>query len=380
MVAGLVLVLSRCAYGSIDIQWLSSGEIEREYVTDALNAIGSLTPQAAAEEATLLRGHLESRSGEAKQAAGLLLAAALEQSGRLDEARDAYRRTTEEEKGSAYGTSALLRFRFLLQPTHNAEDDETFYQSIAREPEGDEGWFLVGEKWVCTTSRQAANQYLIDCRQTHLSFRVFQLFRSRSPWPDCYAYLFALLVVTIGLKILTAPLHFKRGKFLAVVLRVRPEIKLLQRAHGDDFVTFSKRLGELHESHGVSAMSDLLVQIVDVVFIVWALFALNFYSPQIAFDHGKFLWIEDVTQPNLWITCAWAVLFFFFLLIAQKSQPSPQSPIVALASNAYLCVLLSVIAWFKDWPAYVFVFAILLSLLGGLLTWGSTAIYLVIRK
>jgi hypothetical protein len=68
--------------------------------------------------------------------------------------------------------------------------------------------------------RRAALQELVDLREDRPSFRVFQFLRSHSIFPTPYGYLFVLLVLGMGVKILELPLYVWVIRYLADIRQV----------------------------------------------------------------------------------------------------------------------------------------------------------------
>jgi YidC/Oxa1 family membrane protein insertase len=311
--------------------------------------------------AAALRAARKTASEEGKRAAGLLVAVALERARDLTGARATYKEIVEEAKGTPYATTATFRLRLIehLQPTPEAL--ENIYQTVAAEPAA-EGWFLGSTQWTWTTTRRAAWHALVELRADHLSFRFFAFLRAQSLFPTPYAYLFVLLALGIGIKLLELPFYVKLAAGWRQLRRLRPQIQNIQSAYRDDPQTGWQRLAALYQEAGVNPRAGCAVFVVDLIFVIWALVALSKFSPQMALDGATFWWIADVLQRDFRILALWGMLS----LIQGKINPvgqlgqGPQATCGALIGS----VIFMGIIWYLQWPAYVIIFWVLLSVLG----------------
>jgi membrane protein insertase Oxa1/YidC/SpoIIIJ len=386
-----------------DRSWLAETKVPVEKVTEALNEIWDASAPDAVQMANRLNAGLEMASVEGKYAAGLLIAATHERAEDLDAAYFAYEQVKEEAADTPYATSADVRLCFLPVPelTPSAEsgeeaeelnplerlqrlkgkepkDPEEICEAILDEPDA-EGWFLLSEQWLWDTTRRVASQALVDMRADDLSFRFFQFLRLQSPFPKPYAYMFILLAMTIGVKILALPLYIRTARTAIRMRRLQPEIQLIQSVHGDDPMAMQRRLAEFYQKQGLNVGSGCAVFIVDLIFVIWALVALGSFSPQLILDDAKFFWVSDVTQRNFGILLVWEVLNLLQVMITSMSQQMRQQlrqleqqwgqqfdlPTGWLSCSVVIGAVVSTgVAWYLKWPTYVFVFWILLSVLG----------------
>ncbi|MFO1432369.1 MAG: hypothetical protein U1F76_19865 [Candidatus Competibacteraceae bacterium] len=77
---------------------------------------------------------------------------------------------------------------------------------------GAPGWFLVAGHDLDDAQRLAL-QSSLDRRSDDLSMRFFRFLWSSSPFPQPYAYLFILLVLTLIVKFLELPFLFKTAQY-----------------------------------------------------------------------------------------------------------------------------------------------------------------------
>jgi hypothetical protein len=338
-----------------DWEWLSYAGIPAEQMTRALKQIRQLPGKEAKKTAGQLRAAWEKASKEGKHAACLLMAAALEQAGEKNLALITYRKIKKESKGLPYAKSAAFRLRLSDNPKlAKPKKLESLYKDIFKQ--GD-GWFFVPEKtWI--TPHEAA-QYLLQLHNKELSFRFFNYLRSNSPFSQAYSYLFILLVLTIGIKVLELPLYAKVMKYSNKLHELWPDIQHIRyTASGPSEA--QKQTNQLLLSHGVSPASGSAIFIVDIIFWLWAFYTLESFSPQFTLDGAKFLWTPDIMQRSIGILIAWVVISMIYnsLSVQARAYGSPG----ALAFSAFLvCTIFSVVGWFAKWQAYVFIFLMLLN-------------------
>lgn len=362
-----------------DWQGLSETDLAREQVAVTLNEVWALPAPEAARAADELRAIGGTVSGEGQRAAGLLMAVAIERSGDVNAASTVYQEIAKVTPSDPYAVSAAFRKRFLEKPQRNRSEAEKFYATIFGEPEV-EGWFLVSDQWEQDTTRRLAAQALVDMRADQLAFRFFQFLRSQALFPQPYAYLFILLVLTIGAKIVMLPLYAKAAQNTVRLRRLLPEMQMIQAVYKDDPLVMNQRLAEFYQRHGISTfLGGCGALIVDMIFVISALVALGGFMPQLVLDNARFWWIPDVTQRDLSILVIWA-LFNWIVSVSigasqQLQQQLGQSPIPASCSFAVGGVVSVGIAWFLKWPSYVFIFWLLLSVLGMLINGILTVIF-----
>lgn len=349
----------------VDWGWLSGRDVRRDWVTDGLNTIWRLSSrEERTGEAKALRAAQRKASKEGKRAAGLLIGAALERAADRQGATAAYRSIVQEEKGTPYAASAAARLR-LLEGPKGGKEREALWEKVAAESET-EGWYIESGQWAWTTSRRAALQALVDSRSGRLSFRLFAFLRSMSTFPTPYGYLFVLLVLGVGVKVLALPLHARTAKLTVQLRRLQPEIQMIQRSYAGDPAAMQQRLLQLWSRHGLNPWGGCAVALVDLIFVIWGLVTLSDFSPQLALDTARFWWVSDVTKPNLGIVMLWLGVSFLQGLYSAAVQPGQGGKVVVqlLVSG----VIFMGIAWYWAWPAYVLIFWGLLALLGILIS------------
>ena len=350
--------------GADDLTWLTKDDVPADRVSEALQAVWEKPPEKAQAQVELFRRAEEVGSGQGKRAAALLAAVALERADRMAEARIAYHELRTAAGSTPYGTSA----RFRLAMTDEESDEQETCETFRDEPEAD-GWFLTPDGWTWTTTRQAALQNLMGQRRSYLSVRLFDFFRERAPLADPYRYVFVLLGVTLGSILLSLPWRFKVAAAGNKLARVRDEVQQIARIHAGDPAGQQQALLQLYKREGIDWSSGCVVFIVELVFVIWILVAMSSYSPQLALDEARFLWVPDVTLFSFYACVLWVLVVAILPLITGAVHASGQHPGMHIFGSVIAFAVITPIAWFWGWPAYVFVFWILQGIVGQVVFW-----------
>lgn len=146
-------------------------------------------------------------------------------------------------------------------------------------------------------------------------------------------YGITLVIVTIIVKLVLYPLYKKQILSTAGMSDMQPRMQELQRKYANDKETYNAKVAELYKEEGFNPMGGCLPMIVQMI-IIMGLFGLlrnpmtYVSSEQMYFAiHEGFLWIKDLSQPDLWILplMAGAATFFSFWL-QQQTNPT-KSPV-----------------------------------------------------
>lgn len=355
----LVLVILNREVGAAEPREME--EPDPSLVTHALNELRTLPPSEAVQR-------VEGWKRTLPKASGLLNAMVLEQMGRQDQARAAFEEIKANHPGSSpYFHSAGARLRLLGLPPNQLESE---YRALADQEQAGVawGWYLVNQRWTWSIQRQAYLQGLMDLRATFLSVRFLDYLKSRSPLGPAHAYLFMLLILIAASRLATLPILFRGAQTALQLKELAPQVQHIQRIYAGDPVAGANQLNKLYQQRGVNPWLGCLVFLLDLVFVVWCLITLSSYSPRLALDGARFLWIKDITQFDFIIVLVWLVLAFLQHHLSGATASSPYNPRQLLAGSILLGAVFLWVAWYFQWPAYVFIFWGLLTLAGLLLT------------
>lgn len=122
------------------------------------------------------------------------------------------------------------------------------------------------------------------------------------------SYGIAIIIFTIVVKCCLYPLYAKQIKSTARMANIQPKVQAIQNKYKDDKETMNTKLMELYEKEDYHPMNGCLPMLIQMP-IIFALFTLlrnpilymgNSTDILLAV-HDSFLWIKDLSQPDLWI-------------------------------------------------------------------------------
>lgn len=145
-------------------------------------------------------------------------------------------------------------------------------------------------------------------------------------------YGITLVVITVAVKLLLYPLYKKQIMSTAGMSDLQPKMQELQRKHADDKETLREKTAELYKESGVNPMGGCLPVVVQMI-IIMGLFALlrnplNFINSEnmIFAIHEGFLWIKDLSQPDLWVLPIMAGIATFFSFYMSQQNNAAAMP------------------------------------------------------
>ena len=145
-------------------------------------------------------------------------------------------------------------------------------------------------------------------------------------------YGISLIIITIIVKMILYPFYKKQILSTAGMSDIQPKMQEIQRKYANDKETMNAKLAELYKEENFNPMGGCLPMIVQM-FIIMALFGL-LRNPMLYLSddsmyfaiHEPFLWIKDLSQPDLWILpIAAGVATFFSFWMNQRSGLNPQA-------------------------------------------------------
>jgi YidC/Oxa1 family membrane protein insertase len=139
------------------------------------------------------------------------------------------------------------------------------------------------------------------------------------------SYGLALVILTLIVKGLLYPLYARQIKSTAAMSGIQPKMKEIQSKYADDKETMNQKISELYKEEGFNPAGGCLPMLIQMP-IIMGLFAL-LRNPMlyIADDkmlfaiHESFLWIKDMSQPDLWILPILAGIATFISFSMNKS-------------------------------------------------------------
>jgi YidC/Oxa1 family membrane protein insertase len=132
----------------------------------------------------------------------------------------------------------------------------------------------------------------------------------------------AIIIITIGIKLLLAPLAYKSYKSMKDMAAVQPEMMALQKKYADDRERLNKELIKLYKDKKVNPVGGCLPMFVQIPVFV-ALF--NILYMTIELRQAPFiLWVKDLSVQDPYYVLP--ILMGVTMFIQQKIQPTTMDP------------------------------------------------------
>ena len=201
---------------------------------------------------------------------------------------------------AAPGT-VLSGYRLFVGPK---EYDTLAALKIELEETIDFGWFIYGS-WSFV--RAVAKPVFYAIRYLH---------------DLTHNYGVAIIIVTIGIKLLLAPLAYKSYKSMKDMAAVQPELMALQKKYADDRERLKKELIKLYKDKKVNPVGGCLPMFFQIPIFV-ALF--NILYMTIELRQAPFmLWVKDLSVQDPYYVLP--ILMGVTMFIQQKIQPTTMDP------------------------------------------------------
>ncbi|NMB12910.1 MAG: membrane protein insertase YidC [Firmicutes bacterium] len=107
------------------------------------------------------------------------------------------------------------------------------------------------------------------------------------------SYGMAIILLTLAIRFILAPLTFSQSKSMEAMKALQPEMQALQERYKDKPEEYQRKVMELYQEHKVNPLGGCLPMLVQLPFL-WALFAVLR-----EFDFGTgFLWLTSLSEPD----------------------------------------------------------------------------------
>ena len=110
------------------------------------------------------------------------------------------------------------------------------------------------------------------------------------------SYGFAIILLTIVIKMLLYPLTVKQINSMKAMQRLAPKLKKLQEKYKDDPPMLQQKMGALYRDAGVNPLAGCLPMLIQMPILMGMYYALYHFR----FDEGKdiFFWLPSLSQPD----------------------------------------------------------------------------------
>ena len=120
-------------------------------------------------------------------------------------------------------------------------------------------------------------------------------------------YALVIILLTVAVKIILYPVYKNQIMSTANMTEMQPKVQEIQRKYAKDKETMNQKLAELYQEENYNPAKGCMPMIVQMI-VIMALFAvlrnpMTYISNEEMYFaiHESFLWIKDLSQPDLWI-------------------------------------------------------------------------------
>ena len=130
-------------------------------------------------------------------------------------------------------------------------------------------------------------------------------------------YALVIIIITTVVKFVLYPVYKNQILTTANMADMQPKIQEIQRKYANDKETMNQKLAEFYQEENYNPAKGCMPMIVQMI-VIMALFAVlrnpmtYITNEEMYFAiHESFLWIRDLSQPDLWILPILAGVFTF---------------------------------------------------------------------
>lgn len=175
----------------------------------------------------------------------------------------------------------------------------------------DEGNYIVNENSVCAK----------------LVGFILTSFHNGLSYIHLYNYVFAIILLTLIVKVVTTPLNVKQQKSMKSMQKINPMMQEINAKYADDPQKKQEAMSKLYKEANISPLSGCLPLLIQMPILMILFYGMRNWLPaQEIIDAGlySFLWIEDLSMtvkltPYHWflpIACALVTVGQQFLSVA----------------------------------------------------------------
>jgi YidC/Oxa1 family membrane protein insertase len=243
------------------------------------------------------------------------------------------------EKDSKGGWLAMIQHYFLGAALPSQEENNHFF---SRYKDGIYTLGYVGPTYTIAPgeTQQLSTQYFIGPKDQErmeaalpgleltVDYGIFHIFAAPIFWVLKHLYDWvgnwgwAIILITILIKILFYPLSDKSYRSMAHMRKVAPKLQALKEAYGHDRQAFSQKMMQMYKEEKINPLGGclpILVQIPVFIALYWVL------VESVEMRQADFaLWLTDLSSPDPYFVLP--LLMGITMFIQQKLNPPPMDP------------------------------------------------------
>lgn len=134
-------------------------------------------------------------------------------------------------------------------------------------------------------------QYLVDFMRSLLDYSFLATKAIGFP-----SYGIAIILLTIVIKLILAPLTYKQVKSMKGMAELQPKMKALQERYKDNPQKIQEETMKLYKEMGINPLAGCLPLLVQMPFLIAIFYALQGYN--YAPEYAQFLWLPNLSDPD----------------------------------------------------------------------------------
>ena len=141
------------------------------------------------------------------------------------------------------------------------------------------------------------------------------------------SYGLAIILMTILIKLLLAPLTAKQIASTRAMSRIQPKMKELQLRYKNDKETLNKKMSELYQREGVNPLAGCLPLIIQMPIMIGIFYGIRDFQYE---GPSSFLWMQSIGNPDPYYILPVLSALTTFIQSKQTMPPSdnPQGKIM----------------------------------------------------
>jgi YidC/Oxa1 family membrane protein insertase len=279
------------------------------------------------------------------------------------------------------------RARSDTRNTGDYDQAERIYKDLARHHPSDRATITInGEASPVVVGQYAQDRLDVvlrerDLRSRHnVLYRVLDFFVMLTGRIPGFSYWFALLLITILIKLILFPFTKRQFKNMADMQRIAPKMKEMQeKLKGRPADEINRKVMALYKEEGVNPAAGCVPLIAQMVALIPLYQMIRMYEYR--FRGGYFLWIGSSLshQHPQWIATSLAmpdiillVLYCISMALTSKLQPpaaDPQQAQMQKTMTYFMPVIFGAMTWNFAWPSAFTFYWLVLNLISTAQQW-----------
>lgn len=149
------------------------------------------------------------------------------------------------------------------------------------------------------------------------------------------SYGVAIIILTIAIKLVLAPLTVKQVKSMKGMQKLQPKIKELQAKYKNNQQKMQQEMQKLYKEMGINPLAGCLPLLIQMPFLIAIFYALREYPYIDAYQ--SFLWLPSLGHPDpYYILPALSALSTYVVSMQTSADNSPQAKVMLYGMPVFI--------------------------------------------